>query len=271
MSEQSLSPPARTSTPTGTLPQEVLAERFEEELARLRQARPALSDRLDRASNILVCHLSSPPRSRPLRCRIRKGGRRVMLVSSLTSAGVVYEVDPRDWSCSCPDYSRRGTGCKHALSGWILMRAATRKGCRVCVDGWVYMGEDVIDSKTGEARTFHNPVRCRRCAGVRPPYLTDDELREWMASVSWKYARRMPKHPHEYTLRSNQDEELFERVCRTIWDLGYDRSYLNRPWRSLDVGDYYVWLHTRPEPRMPVPLENTELINRALRVRERIL
>jgi hypothetical protein len=271
LSEHSLSPPARTSTPTGTLPREVLAERFEEELERLRQARPHLADRIDRAAGLLVVQLASSPRTRPVRCRIRRGGSPVLLVASLTTAGAVYLVDPRNWSCSCPDYHRRDAACKHSISGWILMRAATRKGCRVCFDGWVYLGEDVIDSETGEARTFHNPVRCRRCNTPQPPYLNEDELREWMASVSWKYARTMPKHPHEYTLRSNQDEELFERVCRTIWDLGYDRSYLNRPWRSLDIGDHYVWLHTRPEPRMPVPLEETILINRALRVRERIL
>ena len=55
------------------------------------------------------------------------------------------------------------------------------------------------------------------------------------------------------------------------WDHGYDRSYLRRPWRSLEVGAFYIWVHTEPKPRMPVPLENTVLVNRALRVQERIL
>jgi hypothetical protein len=209
--------------------------------------------------------------------RVSSAGERArFLVNSLNHAGAVYEVHPEQWSCSCPDYHRRDAPCKHVLASYVLKRVAReaarpRKGCEVCTDGWVYLAEDVIDAESGEARTYHNPIRCRRCAPVEPPYLTDEELEEWMASVSWKYAKTMPRHPHEYTLRANQDEELFVRVCRTIWDLGYDRSYLNRPWRSLDIGDHYVWLHTRPEPRMPVPLENTELINRALRVQERLV
>jgi hypothetical protein len=108
---------------------------------------------------------------------------------------------------------------------------------------------------------------------VEPPYLTDEQLLKWMNRSRWIYARSMPKHPHEYTLRrEQQDDELFKRVCRAIWDCGYDRSYLRRPWRSLDIGDHFVWLHTKPtSPRQPVPLENTILINRAERVQERLI
>jgi hypothetical protein len=88
----------------------------EEALARLREARPHLESRLDRAATIVVVHLSSAARTRPIRCRIRIDGRRAYLVSSLTSGSAVYEVDPRSWSCSCPDYHRRGTACKHGIA-----------------------------------------------------------------------------------------------------------------------------------------------------------
>jgi hypothetical protein len=132
----------------------------------------------------------------------------------------------------------------------------------------VYLGEDVIDSETGEATTYLNPVRCRRCAGVRPPYLSDEELQQWMSSVRWIHAKNMPRHPHEYSLREEQDGELFERVVVTIWDYGYDRPYLRRPWRSLDIGGFYVWVHSLPEPGMPAPQEKTAVINRASRVQE---
>jgi hypothetical protein len=50
----------------------------------------------------------------------------------------------------------------------------------------------------------------------------------------------MPRHPHEHCLREEQDEGLFERVVMAIWDLGYDRPYLRRPWRSLDVEGFCV-------------------------------
>jgi hypothetical protein len=254
---------------------EAVAAAIEEELARLKELRPALEARIDRASHLLVVHLSDP-RSGTIRVRIDAKRRCRFLVRSLTSGGV-YVVDPAEagWSCSCPDYHRRNAPCKHLVAAWCLKRAADgrahRKGCALCMNGWVYVGEDVIDSETGEVTTFHNPVRCRRCAGVQIPYLTDEELQEWMSSVRWIYARSMPNHPHEYTLKREQDEELFERVVRTIWDHGYDRSYLRRPWRSLDVRDHFIWVHTEPKPRMPVPLEDTVLVNRALRVQERLV
>ena len=254
---------------------EDVAAAIEEEIARLKELRPGLEARIDRASHLLVVHLSDP-RSGMIRVRIDAKRRCRFFVRSLTSGGI-YVVDPAEagWSCSCPDYHRRNAPCKHLVATWCLKRAADRGaqrgGCALCINGWVYVGEDLIGSETGEVSTFHNPVRCRRCAVVHPPHLTDEELQEWMISVRWIYAKSMPQHPHEYTLKREQNEELFERVVRTVWDHGYDRSYLRRPWRSLDVGDHYIWVHTVPEPWMPAPLEDTVLINRALRVQERLV
>jgi hypothetical protein len=252
-----------------------IVEAVEEELARLQEKRPGLASRLDRAGHLLVVHLSDP-RSGTIRVRIDAKRRPSFLVRSLTSGGI-YVVDPAEagWSCSCPDYHRRSAPCKHLVAAWCLKRAADRgaqkKGCALCINGWVYVGEDLIDSETGEVTTFHNPIRCRRCVGVQPPYLTDEELNEWMSSVRWIFAKSMPKHPHEYTLKREQDEELFEKVVRTVWDCGYDRLYLRRPWRSIDVAGYFLWVHTLPKPGMPVPLENTVLVNRAPLLQERIL
>ncbi len=108
--------------PSTTL--ELRAQRIEREVARLKEARPELVGRIDRAVTILVVHLSSPPRSRPLRCRVRGDGRSVLLVSSLSSTGAVYLVEPGTWQCSCPDFHRGSTGvCKRGLAGWILWAA----------------------------------------------------------------------------------------------------------------------------------------------------
>ncbi len=99
--------------------------------------------------------------------------------------------------------------------------------------------------------------------------LTPAELEAWMREVRWIYAKSMPKHPHHYCLRREQDEERFEAVVATIWERGYDRWYLRRPWRSLDVGEEcYIWVCTRPGPDVPPPLERTILINRAIRAQE---
>ncbi len=122
MTEHSLAPPACPTT------LEFVAERIEREVARLKEARPELVGRIDRAVTILVVHLSSPPSSRPLRCRVRRDGRAVLLVSSLSATGAVYLVEPGTWQCSCPDYHRGSRGvCKHGLAGGILW-AAGRAG-----------------------------------------------------------------------------------------------------------------------------------------------
>jgi SWIM zinc finger len=279
MSTESIPDDARAATSRDARAfgnREAVAAAIEEELARLKELRPGLEARIDRASHLLVVHLSDL-RVGTIRVRIDAKGRCRFLIRSLTSGGI-YVVDPAEagWSCSCPDYYRRNAPCKHLVAAWCLKRAADRgaqrKGCAVCVDGWVYVGEDLVDAETGEVRTFHNPVRCRRCTSVEPPYLTDSELREWMNRSRWIYAKSMPRHPHEYCLKREQDEELFERVVRTIWDRGYDRSYLRRPWRTLDLEAHYIWIHTQPSsPRQPAPLADTILVNRALRVQERIL
>jgi SWIM zinc finger len=251
---------------------ERIAEAVETELERLREARPALESRIDRASSILLLQLASPPRTRPVRVRIH-GDEVRFLVSSSSAAGAVYAVDAKNWVCSCPDFHRRNVACKHVLASWVLKQAARirRRGCAACVEGWVYLAETIVSEETGEATEVLNPVRCRRCWGVEPPYLTDEELERWMEGVPWRFAKTMPRHPHSYTLRREQDEETFLRVIMTIWDLGYDRSYLGRPWRSLDVGGFYVWVHTLPERGMSAPLKSTVLVNRAPRIQERLV
>ncbi len=170
MSERSVAPPARTGTPRPTT-LELMAERIELEVARLKEARPELVGRIDRAVTILVVHLSSAPRTRPIRCRIRRGGRKVLLVSSLSAGGAVYEVDPRNWSCSCPDFHRaEATACKHGLSGWILLRvgllaAPARRPCDGC--GLRFKPGDLVElneDNHDNLSRFHGDMLCRECA-----------------------------------------------------------------------------------------------------------
>ena len=75
---------------------------------------------------------------------------------------------------------------------------------------------------------------------------------------------------HEYTLRAEQDEETFVRKARAIWDVGYERPYLRRPWRSLDAGDHLIWVHTLPSRGRAAPLEIKEINNRAPIVQDRL-
>ena len=101
---------------------QAVAERIEQELARVRAARPSLASRIRRAENILVTHLSCR-RQRMIRVRVRDGRARFLVCGS---EGAVYVVDPASWNCTCPDHHRRGKGCKHALACWALWRASAR-------------------------------------------------------------------------------------------------------------------------------------------------
>lgn len=104
-----------------------------------------------------------------------------------------------------------------------------------------------------------------------PRLLTDEEMLDWFESVRWIYAATMPRHPHEYCLKREQPPRRFEDVVLTVWETGYDRKYLSRLWRSIDVGDrHYIWVCTLPEPGAPAPIRETILINRAVYPQDRL-
>jgi SWIM zinc finger len=110
---------------------EALSLRIEEELARLYTARPELSDRIDRASSLVVRQLASPPRLRCIRVRVGRAGAR-FLVDSSTTPGATYVVDPNRWRCSCPDHHRRNAACKHSLAAWLLWKVSLSQDLTEC-------------------------------------------------------------------------------------------------------------------------------------------
>lgn len=123
MTDSSVAPPAPTTTPP---PEAVnaLLDRIEQEIDRLKRARPGLEARITKASNILVAHLAGRPAMPVVRVRISKTGRPRFLFTSLTGNGAVYTVDPVSWQCSCPDHQRRDAACKHGLAAYVLARVA---------------------------------------------------------------------------------------------------------------------------------------------------
>ena len=145
---------------------ETVAGRIEQELARVRAARPALASRISRAENIVVMHLSCR-RQRTIRVRVRDGRPR-FLVSG--SAGAVYVVNPGDWSCTCPDHHRRGAGCKHAVACWALWRASARpaslRPCASC--GGAVPAPELVEVGPQEAEwalaVSEGERLCRPCA-----------------------------------------------------------------------------------------------------------
>ena len=104
---------------------QLLGERAEAELRRVRAARPHLGSRCERAVGILVSHLACGRSGGVIRARVRGGELVGFLVRG--SGGSVYRVEPwGSWRCSCPDHYRRGKACKHALACWALWRASAR-------------------------------------------------------------------------------------------------------------------------------------------------
>ncbi len=69
---------------------ETIADRIEQELARVRAKRPELASRISRAEGIIVTHLSCR-RARLIRVRVRDDRARFLVNGS---EGAVYVVDP---------------------------------------------------------------------------------------------------------------------------------------------------------------------------------
>lgn len=241
-------------TPDGASDQDRLAQALEREIERIREARPHLSSRLDRASNLLLLQLASPPRQRPVRVRIAADGRRSFLVSSTSSDGVVYSVDPATYSCSCPDAHRRGIGCKHGLCCFILRRVARtqKKGCGACERGWIFIVQKIVDPESGEVTKVVNPVRCERCRDG----LSGEEVRHWLEGQRWHYARSRPDNPHSYCLRREaNDEKTFAQIVEYIREYGSPYPWWGAVYEQLPLGDHCYWT-------MGASIANTELINR---------
>ena len=108
------------------VPVERIAQAVEEELTRLKAARPALSSRIERAEAILVMQLSVAGGYRPIKVRIHHDGSRSYIVRSGSKLCREYTVNPYIWSYDCPDHRRRHAACKHAIACWALERAFGR-------------------------------------------------------------------------------------------------------------------------------------------------
>ncbi len=77
--------------------------------------------------------------------------------------------------------------------------------------------------------------------------MTMDELREFVQTSPWKFARTMPQMPHEYTLRANApDEKLFERVVLYIRQAGYKANFGSVTYTYFDIDGWKYWTMVAP-------------------------
>lgn len=82
-----------------------------------------------------------------------------------------------------------------------------------------------------------------------------DNLRDFVNSTKWTFAKTMPKWPHEYIVRERVDEELFVQLVRHIRAYGYTRKFYQKDITYFDENGMVYWT-------MGAPLEETIIVNR---------
>lgn len=81
------------------------------------------------------------------------------------------------------------------------------------------------------------------------------ELKQFIDSTKWTYAKTMPDWPHYYIVRSKVDENLFVKLVEHICQFGYQGSFYNKPITYFDEDGLIYWT-------MGNPVNETTIINR---------
>ena len=82
-----------------------------------------------------------------------------------------------------------------------------------------------------------------------------EELRTFVASELWTYAKTMPDWPHEYIVRERVDQDLFERTVIHIRANGYLGHFYRKEITYYEEDGIVYWT-------MGSPLKETTIINR---------
>lgn len=82
-----------------------------------------------------------------------------------------------------------------------------------------------------------------------------DDLRDFVKSSKWTFAKTMPEWPHEYIVRGRVDECLFLRLVHHIRQYGVKQRFYNRSLTYFAEDGLLYWT-------MGNPIEETTIINR---------
>ena len=89
--------------------------------------------------------------------------------------------------------------------------------------------------------------------------MTSKELAAILETVPWRFAKTMPKYPHDYTLKKEWPSSSdFVAAVAAIRRFGQPRKWKGRVYTYFDTDKYTYWT-------MGAPIQATVLINRALR------
>lgn len=82
-----------------------------------------------------------------------------------------------------------------------------------------------------------------------------DELRKFIDSTRWTFAKTMPAWPHEYILRDRVDSALFDALVRHIRQYGFEGQFYQRVLTYFAEDGLLYWT-------MGEPIDETIIINR---------
>ncbi len=82
-----------------------------------------------------------------------------------------------------------------------------------------------------------------------------ENLRRFVESCRWTFAKTMPTWPHEYIVRERVDAALFVGLVEHIRAHGYEGKFYTKPITYFDEDGMVYWT-------MGAPVEETIIVNR---------
>jgi hypothetical protein len=124
-------------------------------------------------------------------------------------------------------------------------------GCEIMtLDQYLIERDKLVNQQKESCVTdfpFHRPSRQNK------PF--SDQIKEFIQSVTWTYAKTMPDWPHEYIVRYKVDKELFLEMVKHIREFGYRGPFYEKTLTYFEESGKVYWT-------MGEPLEKTTIINR---------
>jgi hypothetical protein len=168
----------------------------------------------------------------------------------MSSPGVVYEVDPSGWSCTCRDFFRNGPGCKHSL-GCFVLDTASRIASQTSEDG----AQD--DENNGDEPEASVPER-EPAGGLKYA-----EVEAWLKAQRWIVAKTRPDNPHSYCLKRNAaDPETFDRVVAFINEKGMRYRWWGSVYRQLVAHHHCHWCMSGPGQAILINRKDLDQVRR---------
>ena len=85
-----------------------------------------------------------------------------------------------------------------------------------------------------------------------------DEIKAFINSSKWTYAKTMPLWQHHYIVRCPDNEVMFVKTVEYIRSHGYEGRFYKQKNMYFDDAEYSYWT-------MGNPIEETTIINRCLK------